>query len=149
MTLPSANHARSSPCVKWNRMAPPATGTRPQRALARSDFPDPVEPTMPQRSPRRITQLVPVKSVRSPARREASRSVTRGSILLTASRVLWLAFRTASRAWMPTYLMLGFLCSTALPSAISSSVAMTGIAHGNVAGAICPSPLHRARLRFR
>ena len=50
--------------------------------------------------------------------------------------VLWLAFRAALHGSIPGYLMLGFLYLAALPSTISSSVAMTGIARGNVAGAI-------------
>ena len=50
--------------------------------------------------------------------------------------LLFLAFRACVRGWMPTDLVLGFLYLAALPSTISSSVAMTGIARGNVAGAI-------------
>ena len=50
--------------------------------------------------------------------------------------LLWLAFRAAFRGAIPSHLMLGFLYLAALPSTISSSVAMTGIARGNVAGAI-------------
>jgi solute carrier family 10 (sodium/bile acid cotransporter), member 7 len=50
--------------------------------------------------------------------------------------LLWLAFRAALGRAIPPHLMLGFLYLAALPSTISSSVAMTGIARGNVAGAI-------------
>ncbi|HET7754966.1 MAG TPA: bile acid:sodium symporter family protein [Anaeromyxobacteraceae bacterium] len=50
--------------------------------------------------------------------------------------LLWLAFRAAAGGLVPPYLMLGFLYLCALPSTISSSVAMTGIARGNVAAAI-------------
>jgi solute carrier family 10 (sodium/bile acid cotransporter), member 7 len=50
--------------------------------------------------------------------------------------LLWLAFRAGVRSWMPPDLLLGFFYLAALPSTISSSVAMTGIARGNVAGAV-------------
>jgi sodium/bile acid cotransporter 7 len=45
-------------------------------------------------------------------------------------------FRAALGGHLPPHLMLGFLYLAALPSTISSSVAMTGIARGNVAAAI-------------
>lgn len=50
--------------------------------------------------------------------------------------LLWLAFRAAFQRFLPGHLVLGFLYLAALPSTIASSVAMTGIARGNVAGAI-------------
>ncbi len=42
-------------------------------------------------------------------------------------------------AWMPTDLLLGFLYLAALPSAVSSSIAFTAMAKGNVPAAICSS----------
>jgi sodium/bile acid cotransporter 7 len=50
--------------------------------------------------------------------------------------LLFLVFRAALGGHLPPHLMLGFLYLAALPSTISSSVAMTGIARGNVAAAI-------------
>jgi solute carrier family 10 (sodium/bile acid cotransporter), member 7 len=50
--------------------------------------------------------------------------------------LLWLMFYSLFAHLVPFYLMLGFLYLCALPSTISSSVAMTAIARGNVAGAI-------------
>ncbi len=50
--------------------------------------------------------------------------------------LLWFGFRFAFDELVPADLMLGFLYLCALPSTISSSVAMTAIAHGNVPGAI-------------
>jgi sodium/bile acid cotransporter 7 len=50
--------------------------------------------------------------------------------------LLWLGLRAAAGDAIPPYLLLGFLYLCALPSTISSSVAMTGIARGNVAAAI-------------
>jgi len=50
--------------------------------------------------------------------------------------LLWFAFRAAFGGVVPEDLMLGFLYLCALPSTISSSVAMTAIAQGNVPGAI-------------
>ena len=50
--------------------------------------------------------------------------------------LLWFGFRFAFDDLVPADLMLGFLYLCALPSTISSSVAMTAIAHGNVPGAI-------------
>jgi len=42
-------------------------------------------------------------------------------------------------AWMPADLLLGFLYLAALPSAVSSSIAFTAMAKGNVPAAICSS----------
>jgi Predicted Na+-dependent transporter len=49
---------------------------------------------------------------------------------------LWLGLNALFGAYIPPYLMLGFLYLCALPSTISSSVAMTAIGRGNVPGAI-------------
>ena len=50
--------------------------------------------------------------------------------------LLWLVLRVAAGDLIPAHLLLGFLYLCALPSTISSSVAMTGVARGNVAAAI-------------
>jgi sodium/bile acid cotransporter 7 len=50
--------------------------------------------------------------------------------------LLWVPFRFAFAGVIPEGLMLGFLYLCALPSTISSSVAMTAIAKGNVPAAI-------------
>jgi len=50
--------------------------------------------------------------------------------------LLWFPFRLAFGGLIPAGLMLGFLYLCALPSTISSSVAMTAIAKGNVPAAI-------------
>jgi len=50
--------------------------------------------------------------------------------------LLWLVLDTVAGRWLPDDLSLGFLYLCAVPSTISSSVAMTGVARGNVAGAI-------------
>lgn len=50
--------------------------------------------------------------------------------------LLWLAFDLLAGRWMPLDLMLGFFYLCALPSTISSSVAMTSAARGNVPAAI-------------
>ena len=50
--------------------------------------------------------------------------------------VLWLGINALFGRFVPEYLMLGFLYLCALPSTISSSVAMTAIGKGNVPGAI-------------
>jgi sodium/bile acid cotransporter 7 len=50
--------------------------------------------------------------------------------------LLWLALTAAAGPWLPPALSLGFLYLCAVPSTISSSVAMTGVARGNVPGAI-------------
>jgi sodium/bile acid cotransporter 7 len=42
-------------------------------------------------------------------------------------------------SWMPADLLLGFLYLSALPSAVSSSIAFTAMAKGNVPAAICSS----------
>lgn len=55
--------------------------------------------------------------------------------------LLWLPFRLAFAGLMPEGLMLGFLYLCALPSTISSSVAMTAIAKGNVPAAIFDASL--------
>lgn len=50
--------------------------------------------------------------------------------------VVWLALAAAFGRWVPAPLRFGFFFLAALPSTISSSVAMTAIARGNVPGAI-------------
>lgn len=50
--------------------------------------------------------------------------------------LLWWALDMAAGRWVPPDMSLGFLYLCAVPSTISSSVAMTGLARGNVAGAI-------------
>ena len=50
--------------------------------------------------------------------------------------LLWLVMNALVGRFIPEYLMLGFLYLCALPSTISSSVAMTAIGKGNVPGAI-------------
>jgi sodium/bile acid cotransporter 7 len=50
--------------------------------------------------------------------------------------LLWLGFRAAAGGIVPPHLMLGFFYLCALPSTISSSVAMTAMARGNVAAAV-------------
>jgi sodium/bile acid cotransporter 7 len=50
--------------------------------------------------------------------------------------LLWFGFRAVMGGIMPEDLLLGFLYLCALPSTISSSVAMTAIGKGNVPGAI-------------
>jgi sodium/bile acid cotransporter 7 len=50
--------------------------------------------------------------------------------------LLFVLLRAAVGDAIPPYLLLGFLYLCALPSTISSSVAMTGLARGNVAAAI-------------
>ncbi len=50
--------------------------------------------------------------------------------------LLWLGLDRAVGRWMPADLMLGFLYLCALPSTVSSSVAMTALARGNVAASI-------------
>jgi solute carrier family 10 (sodium/bile acid cotransporter), member 7 len=50
--------------------------------------------------------------------------------------LLWLVMNALIGRFVPEYLMLGFLYLCALPSTISSSVAMTAIGKGNVPGAI-------------
>lgn len=49
---------------------------------------------------------------------------------------LWWVLDAAVGRWLPADLSLGFLYLCAVPSTISSSVAMTAVARGNVAGAI-------------
>lgn len=48
-------------------------------------------------------------------------------------------FGVLPAAWMPADLLLGFLYLAALPSAVSSSIAFTAMAKGNVPAAICSS----------
>ncbi|MCP3142316.1 bile acid:sodium symporter family protein [Pyxidicoccus xibeiensis] len=50
--------------------------------------------------------------------------------------LLWLLLDSLGGRWLPADLSLGFLYLCAVPSTISSSVAMTGLARGNVAAAI-------------
>jgi len=50
--------------------------------------------------------------------------------------LLWIPFKLAFSGLIPSGLMLGFLYLCALPSTISSSVAMTAVARGNVPAAI-------------
>jgi sodium/bile acid cotransporter 7 len=50
--------------------------------------------------------------------------------------LLWLLLNATVGRWLPADLSLGFLYLCAVPSTISSSVAMTAAARGNVAGAI-------------
>lgn len=50
--------------------------------------------------------------------------------------LLWLLLNALAGRWIPADLSLGFIYLCAVPSTISSSVAMTGVARGNVAGAI-------------
>lgn len=54
---------------------------------------------------------------------------------------LWFVFNLLLGAWVPADVSLGFLFLCAVPSTISSSVAMTGAARGNVAGAIFDASL--------
>ena len=53
----------------------------------------------------------------------------------------WLAFDAAFAHFVPHDLMLGFFYLAILPSTVSSSVAMTGLARGNVAAAILNATL--------
>jgi sodium/bile acid cotransporter 7 len=48
-------------------------------------------------------------------------------------------FGVLPSAWMPADVLLGFLYLAALPSAVSSSIAFTAMAKGNVPAAICSS----------
>ncbi|RTL57705.1 MAG: bile acid:sodium symporter [Rhodocyclaceae bacterium] len=50
--------------------------------------------------------------------------------------LLWLGFDALFGRWMPAGLGLGFLYLCVLPSTVSSSVALTGVARGNVPAAI-------------
>jgi solute carrier family 10 (sodium/bile acid cotransporter), member 7 len=50
--------------------------------------------------------------------------------------LLWLLFAATFKGWLPADLMLGFCYLAALPSTISSSVAMTALARGDVPVAI-------------
>ena len=53
----------------------------------------------------------------------------------------WLVFDAAFASFVPHDLMLGFFYLAILPSTVSSSVAMTGLARGNVAAAILNATL--------
>lgn len=50
--------------------------------------------------------------------------------------LLWLVLNAAFGSWLPPYLVIGFCYLCALPSTISSSVAMTALGRGNVPVAI-------------
>jgi hypothetical protein len=50
--------------------------------------------------------------------------------------LLFLVFRAGTAAWLPPMLLLGFFYLAALPSTITSSVATTALARGNVPAAI-------------
>lgn len=50
--------------------------------------------------------------------------------------LLFLVFRLTLGQWLPPLLLLGFFYLCALPSTITSAVAMTALAHGNVPAAI-------------
>ena len=50
--------------------------------------------------------------------------------------VIGLAIFFAGKGWLPTDLLLGLFYLCALPSTITSSVAMTALARGNIAGAV-------------
>jgi sodium/bile acid cotransporter 7 len=49
---------------------------------------------------------------------------------------VWVAVNAMAGPWLPRDLMLGFLYLCALPSTVSSSVAMTALARGNVAASV-------------
>ncbi|MBM1171528.1 bile acid:sodium symporter family protein [Microvirga arabica] len=53
--------------------------------------------------------------------------------------IVVMPFGVLPAAWMPADLLLGFLYLAALPSAVSSSIAFTAMARGNVPAAICSS----------
>lgn len=77
----------------------------------------------------------------SPAHMKAGMSRWRLHVLVQAFTfgvfpLLWLLFHAVTRRWLPEELSLGFLYLCAVPSTISSSVAMTAVARGNVPGAI-------------
>lgn len=67
--------------------------------------------------------------------------VTVQSMTFLLFPVLWFGFRAAFGSFIPEDLMLGFLYLCALPSTISSSVAMTAIGKGNVPAAILNATL--------
>jgi sodium/bile acid cotransporter 7 len=60
-------------------------------------------------------------------------------ITFVAFPVAVMPFGVLPAAWMPADLLLGFLYLAALPSAVSSSIAFTAMAKGNVPAAICSS----------
>ena len=51
--------------------------------------------------------------------------------------------------WIPPELALGFLYLGVLPSAVSSSIAFTAMARGNVPAAVCSAEIGRASCRER
>lgn len=59
------------------------------------------------------------------------------SITFVLFPLLVLPLAPLGRAWLPADLVLGFLYLAALPSAVSSSIAFTAIARGNVPAAVC------------
>jgi sodium/bile acid cotransporter 7 len=61
------------------------------------------------------------------------------AITFVAFPVAVMPFHVLPSAWMPADLLLGFLYLAALPSAVSSSIAFTAMAKGNVPAAICSS----------
>lgn len=77
----------------------------------------------------------------SPARMRAGVTRWRLHVLVQAFTfgvfpALWWVLNALVGRWIPADLSLGFLYLCAVPSTISSSVAMTAVARGNVAGAI-------------
>jgi sodium/bile acid cotransporter 7 len=61
------------------------------------------------------------------------------SITFIVFPLLVLPLAPLGRVWLPADLVLGFLYLAALPSAVSSSIAFTAIAKGNVPAAVCSS----------
>lgn len=61
------------------------------------------------------------------------------SITFIVFPLLVLPLAPLGRVWLPSDLVLGFLYLAALPSAVSSSIAFTSIARGNVPAAVCSS----------
>ncbi|SCX93803.1 bile acid:sodium symporter family protein [Microvirga guangxiensis] len=61
------------------------------------------------------------------------------AITFVAFPIIVMPFGILPAAWMPADLLLGFLYLAALPSAVSSSIAFTAMANGNVPAAICSS----------
>lgn len=61
------------------------------------------------------------------------------SITFIVFPLLVLPLAPLGRVWLPADLVLGFLYLAALPSAVSSSIAFTAIARGNVPAAVCSS----------
>ena len=67
------------------------------------------------------------------------------SITFIVFPLLVLPLAPLGRVWLPADLVLGFLYLAALPSAVSSSIAFTAIARGNVPAAVCSSASSAAR----